>query len=539
MALFNYATKEITLKIVYYGPGLSGKTTNIEFLHTSLDQSRKGKLLSLSTEADRTLFFDFLPIEVGKIKDFSIRFQLYTVPGQVRYNATRKLVLKGADAVVFVADSQKDMKEANIESFENMRENLVANDLDPDDIPIILQFNKRDLPNLMSVNELNSILNKKDHSYFESVATRGEGVHETFQAITKQVLRHIAQKHKIDIQTKESSAPSLLPTSMPAPEPVPEAIAPGTTNFEFGETEAPSKTEMNKFDMVGDEEVEVEQVKGFQDHEAVMEESASKEFVPGNIFPDGSDEEEIEIGDTDDKSIESIYKAFMSTEGDKSSFAPTGQNDFEIEEEQSVPPKESVSPKAPEPKEDRKEAFSESLKSFRASFKSNFEDEKGEGTDLTIDKRDIFADMEKKKKDEGPAHPIKSPLEPADSPITFEEPPAVSQKPSSSPPAPAAGIGSETLNIVLDEINAVARTLRKLNDSMTSLKAEVASISRKVIDIEEKVESYRESASEIAGAATEISPAPALIPDELLETINCLKQDIDNAKKKKLWFLFS
>jgi len=543
MALFNYATKEITLKIVYYGPGLSGKTTNIEFLHTSLDQSRKGKLLSLSTEADRTLFFDFLPIEVGKIKDFSIRFQLYTVPGQVRYNATRKLVLKGADAVVFVADSQKDMKEANIESFENMRENLVANDLDPDDIPIILQFNKRDLPNLMSVEELNSILNKKNHIHFESIATKGEGVHETFQAITKQVLKHISQKHKIDIQTRESPAPSLPPTSMPVSEPVPAATAPGTVNFEFGKTVAPAKPEMNEVDMVGDEEVEVEQVKGFQDHEAVMEESALKEFNPGKIFPDGSDEEEIEIDDTDDKSIESIYKTFMSTEGDKSPFTPKAQYDFGIEEEQPVPPKESLPPKKPEPKEDRIEAFSESLKSFRASFKSDLEDEKDEGTEFTIDKRDIFADMEKKKKDKGPAHPMKSPLEPSsfseDSPITFEEPPAVSQKPSSSPPTPAAGIGNETLNIVLDEINAVARTLRKLNDSMTSLKAEVASISRKVTDIEEKVESYQESASEIATAATEIGPAPALIPDELLETINCLKQDIDNAKKKKLWFLFS
>ena len=118
MALFNYATKEITIKIVYYGPGLSGKTTNLQYLHSIFDPSRRGKLLSLATEADRTLFFDFLPIEMGKISDFSLRFQLYTVPGQVRYNATRKLVLKGADAVVFVADSQREMKEQNIESLK-------------------------------------------------------------------------------------------------------------------------------------------------------------------------------------------------------------------------------------------------------------------------------------------------------------------------------------------------------------------------------------------------------------------------------------
>jgi len=203
MALFNYATKEITLKIVYYGPGLSGKTTNIEYLHSTFDPSRRGKLLSLSTEADRTLFFDFLPVEIGKIKDFSIRFQLYTVPGQVRYNSTRKLVLKGADAVVFVADSQKEMREANIESFENMRENLIANDLDPDDIPVALQFNKRDLPNILSVDELNKDLNLRGYSFFEAVAVEGKGVKETFQAITRQLLKHIAKKHRIDIEAKD------------------------------------------------------------------------------------------------------------------------------------------------------------------------------------------------------------------------------------------------------------------------------------------------------------------------------------------------
>jgi signal recognition particle receptor subunit beta len=145
MALFNYATKEITLKIVYYGPGLSGKTTNIQHLHAALNPETKGKLLSLATESYRTLFFDFLPVELGKIKDFSIRFQLYTVPGQVRYNATRKVVLKGADAVVFVADSQRDMKDQNIESLENMRENLISNNINPDEIPVVLQYNKRDL----------------------------------------------------------------------------------------------------------------------------------------------------------------------------------------------------------------------------------------------------------------------------------------------------------------------------------------------------------------------------------------------------------
>ncbi len=204
MALFNYATREITLKIVYYGPGLSGKTTNLQHLHRVLDPSRRGKLLSLSTEADRTLFFDFMPVELGKIRDFSIRFQLYTVPGQVRYNATRRLVLKGADAVVFVADSQREMLEENLESLRNMRENLIANNLNPDDIPLVMQYNKRDLPNILSVEELNERLNSIRVPYFESVAVEGKGVKETFEAITRLLLKHISRKHKIDIKREET-----------------------------------------------------------------------------------------------------------------------------------------------------------------------------------------------------------------------------------------------------------------------------------------------------------------------------------------------
>ena len=204
MALFNYASKEITIKIVYYGPGLSGKTTNLQYLHSYFDPSKRGKLISLATEADRTLFFDFLPVELGKINDFSIRFQLYTVPGQVRYNATRKLVLKGADAVVFVADSQHEMKEQNLESISNMRENLLANNINPDDIPILLQFNKRDLSNITTVEELNSYLNERgQYEYREAVAVNGTGVEETFQRITNLVMKGIAEKHKITIQPPE------------------------------------------------------------------------------------------------------------------------------------------------------------------------------------------------------------------------------------------------------------------------------------------------------------------------------------------------
>jgi signal recognition particle receptor subunit beta len=207
MALFNYATKEITLKIVYYGPGLSGKTTNLQHLHSVLNPENKGRLLSLSTEADRTLFFDFLPVELGRIRDFSIRFQLYTVPGQVRYNATRKVVLKGADAVVFVADSQRDMKEQNVESFENMRENLLANNINPDEVPVILQYNKRDLGNVASVEELNSDLNMRQYPIIEASAISGTGVEDSFRLVTRLLLKHISKKHQIEIQSPKEKEP--------------------------------------------------------------------------------------------------------------------------------------------------------------------------------------------------------------------------------------------------------------------------------------------------------------------------------------------
>lgn len=198
MALFNYTTKEITVKVVYYGPGLSGKTTNLQYLHHIINPDRKGKLLCLPTESDRTLFFDLLPIDLGKIRDFSLRFQLYTVPGQVRYNATRKLVLKGADAIVFVADSQSDMKEQNIESFKNMRDNLIANNINPDEIPLILQYNKRDLPNVLSIDDLNTDLNENGkYQYIEAIAIDGTGVEDSFQDITKIVIDDI--KHKVDL----------------------------------------------------------------------------------------------------------------------------------------------------------------------------------------------------------------------------------------------------------------------------------------------------------------------------------------------------
>ncbi|HXX80950.1 MAG TPA: GTPase domain-containing protein [Thermodesulfovibrionales bacterium] len=218
MAFFNYVTKEITLKVVYYGPGLSGKTTNLQYLYSVLDPSSRGKFISLATESDRTLFFDFLPVELGKIKDFSVRFQLYTVPGQIRYNATRKLVLKGADAVVFVADSQRDLKEQNLESLANMRENLLSNNVSPDGIPVVIQYNKRDLPNILSTEELRSDLNKKDYQDIEAVAVNGKGVEETFRLVTKMLLKDIIKKHKVDIAPPKEQVVSGPVPEKPAPE---------------------------------------------------------------------------------------------------------------------------------------------------------------------------------------------------------------------------------------------------------------------------------------------------------------------------------
>jgi len=209
MALFNYASREITLKVVYYGPGLSGKTTNLQWLHENLDEARRSKLLSLATETDRTLFFDFLPMDLGNIGGFKVKFQLYTVPGQVRYDATRKLVLKGADAIVFVADSQKAMRDSNLVSFENMKENLSANNLDYKTILLVLQYNKRDLPDIMSIEEMNSDLNERKVEVLESVAVKGTGVRETFNAVSNLLVQEANRRQKMYEQGQAAAGRSL------------------------------------------------------------------------------------------------------------------------------------------------------------------------------------------------------------------------------------------------------------------------------------------------------------------------------------------
>ncbi len=188
MAFINYAAREINCKIVYYGPGLCGKTTNIQHVYDRMGNGAKGKLISLATETDRTLFFDFLPVEFGVIRGFKTRFHLYTVPGQVFYDASRKLILKGADGVVFVADSQEPRMDANLESIRNLHENLREHALDPDRIPYVLQLNKRDLPTAVPVPEMVAALRRRQEPVFEAVAVRGVGVFETLKAIVKEVL---------------------------------------------------------------------------------------------------------------------------------------------------------------------------------------------------------------------------------------------------------------------------------------------------------------------------------------------------------------
>ncbi len=243
MVSINYATREVTCKIVYYGPGLSGKTTNLIYVHEKVPSSTKGKLISLATEADRTLYFDFLPINIGQVNGFTAKFQLYTVPGQVYYNATRKLVLRGVDGLVFVADSQADKMDENIESLTNLKENLAEYGYDYKNFPIVIQYNKRDLPGAMTVEELEAKLNPEKWKSFEGEAVKGTGVFDTLKMIIKLVLAKAqtsnsnksqkltatAEASQPEVSTTPSEqepAPPVTPSVMAAPEPEPATAAP-------------------------------------------------------------------------------------------------------------------------------------------------------------------------------------------------------------------------------------------------------------------------------------------------------------------------
>lgn len=237
MVMVNHATREMTMKIVYYGPGLCGKTTNLEYIYQTATPEKKGKLLTVATETDRTLFFDFLPMELGTVKGMKLRVQLYTVPGQVFYDATRRIVLRGSDGLVFVADSQGLMMDANVESLENLLTNLKINNIDAEAVPLVFQYNKRDLPGASDPAEMDKVLNWRGVPSFTAVATKGTGVNETLKKIIELVIRKI---HDQDATLKpgkpaekkaEESAPSPAPPAAkkvapepPPPEPEPEPV---------------------------------------------------------------------------------------------------------------------------------------------------------------------------------------------------------------------------------------------------------------------------------------------------------------------------
>jgi len=242
MVLFNHATREMTAKIVYYGPGLCGKTTNLMVIFDKLDPKQKGKMLSLATKTDRTLFFDLLPVDIGKVGPFNLKIQLYTVPGQVFYNETRKLVLKGADAVVFVSDSQPSMVDSTRESFANLMENLEQNNIDPNDTPIVIQFNKRDIPGVLSIEQLQETLGLEGYPYTEAAAIRGEGVMETFHLVSKITAKHLyarLQGKPIPVE-KEKTKPL---AAMREPEAAPPEINPFADSVPFPESQVDSSYE--------------------------------------------------------------------------------------------------------------------------------------------------------------------------------------------------------------------------------------------------------------------------------------------------------
>jgi signal recognition particle receptor subunit beta len=194
VSFINYSSREINCKIVYYGPGLCGKTTNLQYIYRRTNPDQKGKLISLATETERTLFFDFLPLALGDIKGFKIRFHLYTVPGQVFYAASRKLILKGVDGVIFVADSQIERMESNMESLDDLQINLAEQGYELEKLPFAIQYNKRDLPNIVPIEEMDKLLNHRTVPWFDGIATTGKGVFETLKAVAKLVLFEL-KKH--------------------------------------------------------------------------------------------------------------------------------------------------------------------------------------------------------------------------------------------------------------------------------------------------------------------------------------------------------
>lgn len=308
MVFFNYALRKLNAKIVYYGPGLCGKTTNLQWIHDHFEGGQRGKMISLATEGDRTIFFDLLPIDIGTIRGMDVTLQLYTVPGQVHYNSTRQLVLRGADGVVFVADSQRTMRASNTESFENLQENLMLQGIDLKDFPHIIQFNKRDLRDLLSVEDLNESLNIFSTPIFEAIATEGIGVQESLEGIVKLVMRNLREKYEPvasaagpkPLSPMGAPVPAAFPSSAPAPatpapkppEPSPPAGRPDSEAPSFGAASpdpTPNETQAigqeTDFAAFGDEDGIATAVYEADDeeiaaHEAALEQPAAADETP-------------------------------------------------------------------------------------------------------------------------------------------------------------------------------------------------------------------------------------------------------------------
>jgi len=244
MVFFNYSTMQMAAKVVYYGPGLCGKTTNLHFIYQHTAQESRGEMVSLETETDRTLFFDLLPIDVGSIAGFNTRIQLYTVPGQVFYNTTRKLVLKGVDGVVFVADSQRAMVQANVESFRNLEENLIEMGLSSDTLPLVLQYNKRDLADICTLDEMNAALNRNNWPWFEASAVAGVGVFETLKGISRQTLlalkKRLGRSEPAPAAASAGARPAAAAPRPPAPAAAPPTAPPLPVMADASTTGEPS-----------------------------------------------------------------------------------------------------------------------------------------------------------------------------------------------------------------------------------------------------------------------------------------------------------
>ena len=339
MAVYNYAGGEVNIKVVYYGPGLSGKTTNLEYMYSKLPRENKGKMVSMKTRTDRTLFFDFLPIEVGELSGLKVRFLLYTVPGQVYYNATRKLVLKGVDALVFVADSSPDSLDEDRESLGNLEENLNEIGMSLSTTPWVMQFNKRDIPGCMSREKLDKELNTRDTPSFEAVATEGKGVYETFEGIAKLVFKQLRKELNQKDEVTEPSAGNAPGSGSVDVEVVAQGASSGI-NSEAGESETSGYAE--------EREEEHESVSEFVDH--VLTEGAASAESAEDLGMEREGYEEyghmVELGDNGGKAVE---------EEPVESTVAVAQKEEEAEEKEEVTEEEAEVVEEEETKDEKKD----------------------------------------------------------------------------------------------------------------------------------------------------------------------------------------